>query len=67
MLKQLIISPAICLIIAENRRKGEKMTEKSFICNVIHDNPDKWEEIMEKKNIKIKREGDLAIVKPHTT
>ena len=37
------------------------MTEKSFICNLIHDNPDKWEEIMKKKNIKIKKEGDLAI------
>lgn len=37
------------------------MTEKSFICNLIHDNPDEWEEIMEKKNINIKKEGDLAI------
>lgn len=38
------------------------MTEKSFICNLIHDNPDHWEEIMEKKNITVKREGDLAIL-----
>lgn len=51
----------IALISELNRRKGEKMAEKSFICNVIHDNPDEWEEIMEKKNINIKREGDLAI------
>ena len=37
------------------------MTQNSYICNLIKNNPDTWLNILENKKIKVKTEGDLAI------
>ncbi len=37
------------------------MTDKSLICNIIHDNSTSWKHIFDTKSIKIKEHDDLAI------
>lgn len=33
------------------------MTENSYICQLIRDNPDDWEDIIKKKDLYVKREA----------